>query len=440
MFAKHSIVCIVLLLTLQEEALAFNARAHKIAAEVAWQKLQPIERQAIVAILRKHPRFDEDFKGEMPQQVINEGTAAEDHWVFLQAAIWPDIARGIPQPDRGKYHRARWHYINLPVFLSDEQADAFAGNLTANVEMTLPSGPADDDDSFNGVQAVKNSLRVVNNPTASDKKKAVHYCWLLHLVPDLAQPLHAAAVFTVDLFPAGDKGGNAIKILRHGTSGEGQSLHSVWDGLLGKNSNFNDVLGGAQQLIADNSAEFNAPFVAMPNDVWSTESQALAIQSAYGPILDDIREAEENGVRLNAIEVPASYFSDSGKVAGKQAVTAGVRLAGVLASTLPASGGTTPFAVSRQGLKFPAVIAGTKAPRSDRIMTAERESAGRDQSHDLEQRVLQLEEEVKRLRTMLGNKETRAIEPRDGRRTLAERAIAIAAQDDGEQCDCGDEQ
>lgn len=440
MLAKHSVVCVLFLVTLQQHAWAFNARAHKIAAEIAWQKLQPSERQAIVAILRKHPRFNEDFKGEMPQQVINQGTAAEDHWIFLQAAIWPDIARGIPQPDRGKYHRPRWHYINLPVFLSDEQANAFAGNLTANVEMSLPSDVDDDDESFNGVQAVKNSLRVVNNPTASDKKKAVHYCWLLHVFPDLAQPLHTAAVFTVDLFPAGDKGGNAIKIRRQGASGEGQSLHSVWDGLLGKNSNFNEVLGGAQQLITDNSAEFGAPFVAIPNDVWSTESQALAIQSAYGPILDDIQEAEENGGRLHAIEVPASYFSDSGKVAGKQAVTAGVRLAGVLASTLPASGGTRPFAVGGQGLKFPAVIAGTKAPRSARIVAAERESTGLGQSHDLEQRVLQLEEEVKRLRTMLGNKDTRAIKARDGRRTLAERAIAIAARDDGEQCDCGNEQ
>ena len=440
MLARTSLAILICSLAFQQNAFAFNARAHKIAAEIAWLKLQPSEQQAIVAILRKHPRFEKDFKNEMPQQIVSQGTAAQDHWIFLQASIWPDIARGIPQPDRGKYHRARWHYINLPVFLDVDQADAFDGNLTANVEMTLPNGADDDDDSFNGVQAVKNSLRVVNSSAASDEKKAVHYCWLMHVIPDLAQPLHSAAVFTVDLFPAGDKGGNSIKIRRQGTSGNGQSLHSVWDGLLGKNSNFNEVLSGAQQLITDNSAEFNAPFVALPNDVWSTESQALAIQAAYEPILDDIRDAEQNGGHLDTIEVPSSYYSASGKVAGKQAVTAGVRLAGVLASTVPASSGpATPFIVSRQGLKFPAVIARQASPRSARRSTAERGFATHDHSQGLERRVERLEAEIKHLRILLGGKEP-SNERALGQGTLAARAAAAVAGDDGEQCDCSDEE
>jgi hypothetical protein len=255
----------------------------------------------------------------------------------------------------------------------------------------------------------------------------------------LAQPLHAAALFTEELFPTGDKGGNSIKIRREGTSGGGQELHSVWDGLLGKNANFNNVLGNASALIASHSAEFNSPFVALPNDVWSTESQAVAIQAAYGPILAEIQEAEENGGPLAVIEVPENYFIESGDVARRQAVVAGVRLAGVLAATVLTPDGRTPFAVGSPGVEFPAVIAKRRPVRRIRAATR-RDVPADDRADELARRVEKLEAEVLRLKLLLEGGESGeavGITPRRG--TLAA-ATAGIKHDDGEQCDCGAEE
>lgn len=412
------------------DVFAFNASGHKIIAEIAWQKLGADERSAIVAVLRKHPRFSQDFEDEMPANIANQESAVQDHWIFCQAAIWPDIARGIPQPERNQFHRPRWHYINLPVFLDGGQATSMGGNISVNTDFSLPSGG--DEALLNGIQAVKNSLSIVTSPSSTDAEKAVHYCWLLHVIADLAQPLHAASLFTEELFPNGDKGGNDLKVRREGASGDGQKLHSVWDGLLGKSGNFNDILSKASQIIEAHQAEFTTAFVALPNDIWATESQALALQFAYGPILAELRTAEEQG-DLNVIDVPASYFADSGAVVRRQAASAGVRLAGVLTSTVPTSGGAMPVLIGARGLSIPAVIAGRKTVATQRLNqshVARGRSAGAE-SEDLVIELEALRDEVRHLRNLLkGNNRS------ESRRSRTLPTRHMHAHDDGEQCDC----
>lgn len=114
-------------------------------------------------------------------------------------------------------------------------------------------------------------------------------------VPDLHQPLHSAALFTVEVFPHGDKGGNAIQIKRRGASGGAKNVHSVWDGFLGQSSRFNHIQGKAHDLIGAHQAEFNAPVVAMPYDVWSTEVVQIAASQAYEPLADQLSDAEQQG-------------------------------------------------------------------------------------------------------------------------------------------------
>src|SRR5688572_16526395 len=129
----------MLCLSLSPPTFGFNAAGHKIIADIAWQKLPPAQRQAIAAMIKNHPRFDDDFEDDMPSQI--HGTADEDHWIFCHAATWPDIARGIPLPDRNQYHRARWHYINLPVFLNGSEAAAFSGGVSANTSFSPQTAP-----------------------------------------------------------------------------------------------------------------------------------------------------------------------------------------------------------------------------------------------------------------------------------------------------------
>jgi hypothetical protein len=50
-------------------ASAWNSPGHQIVAEVAWQKLSQSDRSKVVTILRKHPRFPQDFAHSMQSEI-----------------------------------------------------------------------------------------------------------------------------------------------------------------------------------------------------------------------------------------------------------------------------------------------------------------------------------------------------------------------------------
>lgn len=396
----------------------YNAAGHKIIAEIAWQKLSVEDRRSICETLRAHPRFAEDFKEAMVEEVGGRGVDVENHWIFCHAATWPDIARGIPAADRGEFHRPRWHYINLPVFLNPTQAADFIGRLPANVEFELSSDV--DEESLNGVQAVKNSLNLLSDSSATKETRAIHYCWLLHVVADLHQPLHTSALFTSELFPTGDQGGNKITVKREGNAGNGQKLHALWDGFLGRGASFNSVQSKASQLVSDHPALFNIPPLPLPFDVWTTQTQSVALESAYGPILADVEEAEEAGEPLETIELPEAYFRTGGEVTRRQAVLAGVRLAGVLHSTLSGERRES-FATPRR-LGFAAAIPTTQ-PTNAESSDMTPEGALTSTLRGLTRRVEALEATVKALSK--------------GHVMHGLEAAPASEADDGEQCTCG---
>src|SRR5690349_16974070 len=88
-------------------SLAWNSLGHKVVAEIAWQQLDDQQRKEIVDTLRRHPRFDVDFMGKMEDDVAKSDKGTQDHWIFLQAATWPDIIRKKKDLDR-----PNWHYID----------------------------------------------------------------------------------------------------------------------------------------------------------------------------------------------------------------------------------------------------------------------------------------------------------------------------------------
>lgn len=409
-----------------ERCLAWNAKGHKVVALIAWEQLSPAERTAMSSLLRKHPRFSQDFAGPLAQQLGNNASQNEqDRWILCQAAIWPDIARGFSQPALGQYHRPRWHYINLPVFLDPTQADQFAGSITANLSFDYPSSL--DPEDFNVVQAVKHNFATAQSVAANDAEKAVSLCWLLHDIADLHQPAHAAALFTVELFPTGDRGANSIDVRMH--TGGRTNLHSVWDGLLGTGRSFNGALNKAANLIAAHPTEFAAPVAPMPHDAWTTENQQLALLKLYGPILDELRDAESAG-DLDDIDLTSSYLSDSGAVAGRQAVIAGVRLASVLRTVVQP--GPTPLAVASRELGFPAAIADASSASRGVARRGARASDG-----DLERRVERLEAALAELQ---GLRQSGGPNDSSTAAAAAARALRATGPDDGEQCTCGAEE
>ena len=80
--------------------------------EIAYEQLLPDQQEAIGRILRSHPRLSEDFLAVMPEEIDE---ADQTLWLFEQAAVWPDILRGLDEDEQARYGRSGWHYINMPV-------------------------------------------------------------------------------------------------------------------------------------------------------------------------------------------------------------------------------------------------------------------------------------------------------------------------------------
>lgn len=230
---------LLILAVLACDLFAFSAGGHRIIASIAWQRMPPESRAEAVRLIRQHPRLKPDFLDKMPDSVRSGPTRLQDEWLFYEAAVWPDTARGLPRGERGKYNRGHWHYVNFPIYL--DESDVAVIDLSRVNRDTEVSGWSDNPE-FNIIQAIKANLAGLHSDERTDAEKAVHLCWVLHLVGDAHQPLHSSALFSKTTFPNGDRGGNLIKI---GSS----NLHSLWDRLLPNEKTVGAVRGRAVKLV-----------------------------------------------------------------------------------------------------------------------------------------------------------------------------------------------
>lgn len=125
---------------------------------------------------------------------------------FTEAACWADDLKA-----RDAYQEADWHFIDLPV-------------------CKLASGACPQPGSAdNAVWAIKNAQTTVFSAKAVQLDKARQLRFMIHIVGDIHQPLHAASYFSSQ-FPAGDRGGNSWPVSGFPWTSE---LHALWDGGLG---------------------------------------------------------------------------------------------------------------------------------------------------------------------------------------------------------------
>jgi hypothetical protein len=135
------------------------------------------------------------------------------------------------------------HYVNFPLFARLEDA-AVVDLTTVNRQDALPV-TLSDENALNVMQALELNRRVLTSPASSNQDKALHLAWLMQLVGDIHQPLHATALVTPKLFPEGDRGGNEIKIAGP------TNLHKRWDDLLGSPATVGSVGTKATQIISE---------------------------------------------------------------------------------------------------------------------------------------------------------------------------------------------
>jgi hypothetical protein len=220
---------------------AWHDVGHMLTTLVAYQLLSPGDSTSesvkrLVAILKKHPRFEEDFGRSMPKGLSED---AQARWLLCRASDWPDQVRAAkpnkavfpPLPGKqGTYNRSNWHFIDTPLLIlangtSEEQARALAEK--ARIRLNLSTDvPGNENEVKNILQAIPfNRERFLHGTSA---ERAVALCWLLHLIGDIHQPLHVSAAFSIRALEPehhhqGDGGGNAIILA------DKRNLHAVWD-------------------------------------------------------------------------------------------------------------------------------------------------------------------------------------------------------------------
>lgn len=162
--------------------------------------------------------------GEIAQDKISGKTAAEialilDGEDLAEASTWADEERSNPaafwQKEAGPYH-----YVTVPRGETYSQVGA------------PPEGDA--------ITALRRFRETVRNPASSREEKALALRFIIHIVGDVHQPLHAGN--------GTDRGGNDLKVRWFEDE---TNLHTVWDTqmIAGQNLSYTEYAGRLDRQI-----------------------------------------------------------------------------------------------------------------------------------------------------------------------------------------------
>jgi hypothetical protein len=293
------------------EALSWNSVGHMTVAYAAYQKLTPIEKKRVAALLLLNPNYKKVWLTYIPAGTSN---ADRDMYVFMMAATWPDEIRAVnsgfsgnddaPKAEltslndgyKAKQRHEYWHFVDTP----------FSQDGTA-----LPSVPEP------MIVEKITGFRAALASAEPDLLKSYDLVWLLHLVGDVHQPLHCTTRVT-SAKPKGDRGGNLVLI--QGTS---KNLHTFWDDLLGTGDteNFMKAVAAGQALPAPDPNQAADD----KEDDWAAESFSLAETKVY---VDPV------GPGLGTYDLSGQYTANAQELATQRIALAGARLANLLKTAL----------------------------------------------------------------------------------------------------------
>ena len=303
---------------------------HKVIAFIAWVDLTPAARAAVSAILKRHPRYEQDLlAGGVPEPARADLTPDEvDRRAFAGASVWPDRIKAAGHPMRYRYSHADWHFIDIPFVEPSEPA-------------VTPPPPAADarPGPHNAVEALTACLAELKNPATQPDQRAVDVCWIAHLVGDIHQPLHAASMFSAE-FPHGDAGGNDEAVLKDAHYYDTKTnLHLLWDSLPGDFAS-DDLDRYEAQGLHDDPRYARSTYGPQLADAdfmsWAKTSHRLAVDDAYldGRLKFAVATNGGRGVTGPIPGLPPGYLLTAEHVAMRQVTLAGYRLADLLNATL----------------------------------------------------------------------------------------------------------
>ena len=308
---------------------------HMAIAGLAYDELSSQQQKNLANLIRKHPGFNlitESF----PDPDI------DDRDLVMAAATWPDLAK----QDTKHYHHNGYEKNDPPVTHVEYSTNMHKGYHFVDTPYWVGQGPAPstlpDVPRVNATNVVNVLLAQLKNGEP-DPAKAYDLGWLLHLVGDIHQPLHAVTGVS-ELLKDGDTGGNAVRLTSAHDGGvtDGVSdLHSFWDDILGKSAHLdsqrharldedattaNEIIDVVRKLKLPASAQKLEPAL------WANESFNLAKRDAYSikPFVSHNTEGDE----ILKMTLTEDYRTTAVKDARKRIRVAGHRLALLLKQIL----------------------------------------------------------------------------------------------------------
>lgn len=202
------------------DAYAWGDIGHKIICEMAFNKVKPGARAAIVNLIKADGQFVS----------------------FSDACTWPDHPRKRPEE----------HFINLA-----RDAAALADSCGVAPKCV--------------VTAIAKDFAILSSNTATADQKAASLKFLGHWVGDVHQPLHVSF--------QDDRGGNNINVSGLCTN----NLHSAWDTCLVAAAVGNNVEDAASNLLTTTTQEQIQEWTQSDPKQWANESFNIAknLQTNY---------------------------------------------------------------------------------------------------------------------------------------------------------------
>ena len=273
------------LLLAAQAALGWGPQGHRTIGAIADRLLTPQAHAAVLQLLED----DRDKFGNPSGRTTLESVS-----------VWADELHGTPDA------RPSWHYDDVPICGSEEKA------------RYCPDGRCN-------TEQLKRLIGVLGDEHAPARERNEALKWVVHLVGDIHQPLHAA--------DNGDHGGNLVPVVLEGVRTRGrESLHRAWD---------NDLVQLA--LHARNRQQ-------PPRDIDALTTEAANLEREVGQGTPDSWARESNNLARNVayhypgfacnspaagvVVLDAAYLDDAEVVVRERLLLAGARLANLLNRTL----------------------------------------------------------------------------------------------------------